>query len=154
MKKIKMWQPIAAVLLGLSASVVASYPAIKMIQSDRSIERKEVLDLDAALREALVKRDIPALQELLADDFELYTINQGVLSKGEWIRNIQKGGMSYTTFAASNLPRFEGHQMRNTMEVSGEFWGVEAVNYPIELSIRTVERKDKRQIKCMVVKRA
>lgn len=154
MKKIKMWQPIAAVLLGLSVSVAASYPAIKMIQNDRTVERAEVIDLDKALREALIKRDIPALQELLADDFELYTINQGVLSKGEWIRNIQKGGMNYTTFTSNNLPRFEGHQMLNTAEVSGQFWGIEAVNYPIELSIRTVERKAKRQIKCMVVKRA
>lgn len=154
MKKIKIWQPVAAVLLGLSASVLASYPAIKMIQNDRSIEREEIIDLDKALRDALVKRDIPALQELLADDFELYTISEGVLSKGEWIRNIQKGGMNYTTFAANGTPEFEGHKMRSTMEVTGEFWGVEAVNYPIELSIRTVERKDKRQIKCMVVKRA
>lgn len=154
MKKIKMWQPIAAVILGLSASVVASYPAIKMIQNGRAIEREEILDLDKALRDALVKRDIPALQELLAHDFELYTINQGVLSKGEWIRNIQKGGMSYTTFEANDMPQFEGHQMRNTASVSGEFWGIEAVDYPIEFSIRTIERKDKRQIKCIVVKRA
>ena len=152
MKKIKTWQPVFAVLLGLSLSAAASYPAIRMIQQDRAIEQAEIIDLDKALREALVKRDIPALQELLADDFELYTINQEVLSKGEWIRNVQKGGMHYTSFETA-VPHFEGNKLLNTAQVSGEFWGMEAVDFPIELSIRTVEGKGKRQIKCLVVKR-
>lgn len=81
MRKIKIWYPIAAVLLGLSVSVAASYPAIKNIKAERAQTKEDVIKLDKALRAALVKHDFAKVSELLSDDFELYTIRHGVSRK-------------------------------------------------------------------------
>ncbi|WP_303818464.1 nuclear transport factor 2 family protein [Actinobacillus minor] len=152
MKRIKFWHPIAAVLLGLSLSVAASYPAIKIIQTERAQQQSEIIELDLALRKALIEHDIPALQNLLAEDFEIYTVNQGVLSKGEWIRNIQRNMVNYTQVKELETPQIQGNQISVLSEVSGEFWGIEAQDKPVQTTIRLVERKDKLQIKCVVIK--
>lgn len=153
MKKVKFWYPIAAVLFGMSVSVLASYPAIKNIKEERAQTKEDVIKLDKALREALVKNDLEAVENLISDDFEIYTISHGVLNKEQWLEEIRTGQMNYTQFTNKETVLFQGKQISNIVEVSGNFWGTQADNYPIEMSIRAVEYKDKQQrIKCMTVK--
>lgn len=153
MRKIKIWYPIAAVLLGLSVSVAASYPAIKNIKAERAQTKEDVIKLDKALRAALVKHDFAKVSELLSDDFELYTIRHGVFDKAQWLAELESGRMSYTEFANNRGTAFQGKQVSNVVEISGNFWGYEAENYPVEMSIRAVETQGKRhRIKCITVK--
>lgn len=153
MKKVKFWYPIAAVFLGLSVSALASYPAIKSIQAERAQTKEDVIKLDKALRAALVRNDLDAVADLISDDFEIYTINHGVLNKNQWIEEIRSGRMDYTQFTNKETILFQGKQISNIVEVSGNFWGYQAEKYPVEMSIRAVEYKDKKQrIKCMTVK--
>lgn len=153
MKKVKFWYPFAAVLLGVIVSVVASYPAIKSIKDERAQTKEDVIKLDKALRDALVKNDLDAVSDLISDDFEIYTITHGVLNKSQWLEEIRTGRMNYTQFTNKETVLFQGKQISNIVEVSGNFWGYQAEKYPIEMSIRAVEYKDKKQrIKCMTVK--
>lgn len=153
MKKVKFWYPIVAVFFGVSVSALASYPAIKSIQAERAQTKEDVIKLDKALRDALVKNDLDAVANLLSDDFELYTITHGVLNKAQWLEEIRTGQMSYSGFTNKETILFQGKQISNIVEVSGNFWGYQAEKYPVEMSIRAVEYKDKQQrIKCMTVK--
>ncbi len=152
MKKVKFWQPIIAVCLGLSASIAGSYPAIKSIQAERSETQAEIVALNHQLHNALLHRDFPALQELLADDFEVHVNSGIVLSKQEWIKNIQRQNLNYADIEELKTFDFQGNQFSSLSNVSGEFCGVESASL-VEATITTVERKDKRQIKRLVIKK-
>ena len=153
MRKVKLWYPIAAVLLGLSVSVLASYPAIKSIKAERAETKADIIRLDKALRAALVKNDIEAIKDLLSDDFELYTINHGVFDKKKWIDEISSGRMNYMQFSNNRDTALQGKQISNVVEITGNFWGYQADHYPVEMSIRAIELKNGKQlIKCITLK--
>ena len=152
MKKVKFWQPVIAVLLGLSASIAGSYPAIKSIQAERSETQAEIVELNHQLLDALLYRDFPALQTLLSDDFEVHVGADLVLTKQEWIKNIQKQNVKYSDIEELKTFNFQGNQFSSLSNVSGEFCGVESASL-VEATITTVERKDKRQIKRLVIKK-
>ncbi|WP_373766879.1 nuclear transport factor 2 family protein [Glaesserella sp.] len=152
MKKVKFWQPIIAVLLGLSASIAGSYPAIQSIKAEREMTKAEIVELNHQLHNALLHRDFPALQALLADDFEIHVGSDLVLSKQEWIKNIQKKNANYSEIQELSNFDFQGNQFTSLSNVSGEFCGVESASL-VEATITTVERKDKRQIKRLIIKK-
>ncbi|OOF59639.1 nuclear transport factor 2 family protein [Rodentibacter myodis] len=152
MKKIEFWHSIVAVILGLSVSVAAGYPAIKTIQAEREQTKSYIIKLDKILRDALIKNDLEKISRLLSDDFELYTIKRGVLNKQQWLEEIRSGRMNYKEFANDRRMLFQGKQISGVVEISGVFWGHQAENYPIEMSIRAVERNDKQRIKCITLK--
>lgn len=152
MKKVKFWYPIAAVFLGVSVSVLASYPAIKEIKAEREEARTNIIELDRALQAALVAQDFETVSDLLSNDFELYTINRGVLNKAQWLEELKSGRMSYQEFSNNQTAGFQGKQFSNIVEISGNFWGKEADHYPVEMTIRAVEHKEKYRIKCVTVK--
>ncbi|AUI65059.1 MULTISPECIES: nuclear transport factor 2 family protein [Glaesserella] len=152
MKKVKFWQPILAIFLGLSASVAGSYPAIKSIKAEREITQTEIIELTQQLHDALLHRDFPQLQALLADDFEVHVGSELVLSKQEWIKNIQRKNVNYGEIETLRNFDFQGNQFTNLSNVSGEFCGVESESL-VEATITTVERKDKRQIKRLIIKK-
>ena len=154
MRKVKLWYPIAAVLLGLSVSVLASYPAIKGIKAERAQTKTEIVKLDRALQTALLNHDLEAMKSILSDDFELYTINNGVFTKDRWIHELASGGMTYTDFS-NNRSTIQGKQISNIVEITGSFWGNDVDHYPVEMSIRAIEVKGgKHLIKCITVKNA
>ena len=57
--------------------------------------KADIIKLDCVLQTALLNNDVDAMNDLLSDDFELYTINQGVFNKVRWINELKSGGMSY-----------------------------------------------------------
>ncbi len=152
MKKVKFWQPVIAVLLGLSASIVGSYPAIQSIKAEREMTQAEIIELNHQLHNALLYRDFPALQLLLSDDFEVHVGAELVLTKQEWIKNIQKQNVKYSDIEELKTFNFQGNQFSSLSNVSGEFCGVESASL-VEATITTVERKEKRQIKRLIIKK-
>lgn len=154
MKKVKFWYPIAAVLFGVSVSVLASYPAIKEIKAERKEAKMNIMQLDRALQAALVAQDFDAVSDLLSNDFELYTIRKGVLNKEQWLEELRTGRMSYHEFSNNHAKGFQGTQYSNVVEITGSFWGRQTENYPVEMTIRAVEHKEKYRIKCVTIKNA
>ncbi len=152
MKKVKFWQPVIAVLLGLSASIAGSYPAIQSIKAEREMTQAEIIELNHQLHDALLYRDFPALQALLSDDFEVHVSSGIVLSKQEWIKNIQKHNLNYSDIEELKTFNFQGNQFSSLSNISGEFCGVDSASL-VEATITTVERKDKRQIKRLIIKK-
>lgn len=152
MKKLKFWYPLAAVVFGMGVSIAASYPAIKNIKAERAQTQHDILNLDNALNEALLKKDLDRIADLLSDDFELYTITHGVLNKAQFLEEIRSGKVSYTEFSNKRMIMFKGKQVSAVVNISGNFWGYQADNYPVEMSIRAMEYKDKQRIKCITVK--
>lgn len=152
MKKVKFWQPVITIFFGLSVSIAGSYPAIKSIKAEREVTHSEIIELNHHLYDALLYRDFPALQNLLSDDFEVH-INSGlVLSKQEWIKNIQKYNLNYSDIEELKTFNFQGNQFSSLSNISGEFCGVDSAGL-VEATITTVERKDKRQIKRLIIKK-
>lgn len=154
MKKLKLYHVILSLAAGAATVAVASYPAIHSIRAEREQDLAEMKVLDERLHQALVNRDYAKLQRLLSDDFELYTIKGDVLSKQEWIKNIQKGGMNYAGIEEVDS-RMKGNQLVSTSVISGSFWGVEDA-WKVEATITALDTKDRShcKIKKMVVKLA
>lgn len=152
MKKIKLYHVLFSLALGAATVAAASYPALHSIRAARAQDLAEMQILDERLHQALVARDYEALQRLLSDDFELYTIRGDVLNKQEWIKNIQKSGMNYTNIHELGR-RMKGSQLVSTSMISGSFWGMEG-SWKIEATITSIDTKDRSncQIKKLVVK--
>lgn len=152
MKKLSYSYALISLVFGLGVSVAASYPAIQGIKIEREHNRAEIRKLDEALRQALIEKNMPKLDELLADDAEIYTIHNGVMSKQQWLKEIETGLINHDAFSNNSHTEFQGLKMSNVVKVSGEFWGVRAKNYAIELSIRAVVDDNGYKIKCITGK--
>lgn len=152
MKKIKLYHVFFSLALGAATVAVASYPALHSIRAERAQDLAELQVLDERLHKALVERDYNTLQHMLSDDFELYTVRGDVMSKQEWIKNIQKGGMNYTNIHELGR-RMKGNQLVSTTQVSGSFWGMDT-DAKIEATITAIDTKNRArcQIKKLVIK--
>lgn len=151
MKKIKLFHVISSLLIGLSVSLIGSYPALAKLLEDRAETQKDIIHLNQELYNAMINRDFSALQELLTNDFEIYLINGDVIRKQEWIKLIQKGVLEFSKM--ENLTSdFQGNQSSNILKSSGEFFGSKTTDIVVELNIRTIIKNSERQIKCIVVK--
>lgn len=141
MKRMKIYHVLFSLLLGIGTVAVASYPALKSIREERRQDLEELIKLDDRLHYALVSRDFSALHKILSDDFELYTANGEVLSKGEFIRNIQKGGIDYDHIFETGA-RIKGNQLVRTNIISGKFWGIEGT-WNIEATITAIDTSNR-----------
>lgn len=153
MKKLKLWHVLFSIGIGLGTATVASYPAVKDLQVARAETFKQMSKLKAQLNKAVMDRDFAKLQQILAEDFELYTSGGEVISKQNWIKNIQKGAMNYASFSRSSKENeLVGYQFTVQESVRGSFFGMAENNYNIEMTITTVQNGDHHQIKRMSVK--
>lgn len=151
MKKVKIAHIALSLVMGASAVAFASYPALKGIQNQRSEDQAEILHLNQALTQALVTRDFPKMQEMIADDFEIYLTNGEVLDKQTWIKAIQKRALNFENIEFFN-PSFKGNELSEVVKVSGDFWGKDTSS-TVQMKIRSISNAQNRQIKCIVVKK-
>lgn len=151
MKKIKLFHVISSLLIGLSVSLIGSYPALAKLIEDRAETQKDIIHLNQELYNAMINRDFSALQELLTSDFELYSPTGEVLRKQEWIKLIQKRVLEFDKVELLATD-FQGNQSSGLLRVDGEFFGIERDNVVVEMNIRTISNQAERQIKCIVIK--
>ncbi|MGX2957093.1 nuclear transport factor 2 family protein [Ursidibacter arcticus] len=151
MKKVKFWQPLVAILCGICISIFASYPAIITVKVERELVQSEILSLNKRLEKAVLEKNFTTLYEILSDNFEIHSVSQGILTRGEWLGNLQKRGVNYEDVKDIEILGFQGNQISKVTKVRGEFWG-DNVDSEIEVTIITVERDGKRQVRRLLIK--
>jgi ketosteroid isomerase-like protein len=85
--------------LGLSAALAAAAPV------DSAAIEKEILRLDAARIEALLKNDVPALERLYADHLSYIHSNGRIDTKKGYLASLSGGNLSYVALRYDPAPR-------------------------------------------------
>jgi ketosteroid isomerase-like protein len=90
---------LAVALMMASATLVLS----QMSGKDTSADEAHIRTLNEASGEAQVKRDIAALDRLLADDFILTRASGVVVNKAQKLADVQSGDRSFTSYRSDDV---------------------------------------------------
>ncbi|WP_018652129.1 nuclear transport factor 2 family protein [Actinobacillus capsulatus] len=138
-----------SLFLGISLSITASLPVIANVEAKQE-QQERVIDVYEELNNALINPNFAKLQSLLADDFELITAKNDTMTKQEWIKNIQKGGMKYGAIQESKIKSKGYDELLVTARVFGDMWD-QAGSWNVKFDIDTKQNGDKVQITKIVV---
>lgn len=139
-----------SLFLGVAFSFVASLPVINNVEA-RQAQQEKLVTAYQTLNKALINPNFETLQSLLAEDFELVTLQKDTLSKQEWIRNIQKGGVKYDSISPSKVKPKGYDELSVTARIFGEMWNHKG-SWNLKLDIDTRQNGDKVQITKIIVK--
>ncbi|WP_150539044.1 nuclear transport factor 2 family protein [Actinobacillus vicugnae] len=139
-----------SLFLGIALSVTASLPVITNIDAKHA-QQEKVIGVYEELNDALINPNFATLQNLLADDFELVIAQNDTMTKQEWIRNIQKGGMKYCTIEESKIKSKGYDELLVTARIFGDMWDQKG-SWNVKFDIDTKQNGDKIQITKIVVK--
>ncbi|WGE89120.1 nuclear transport factor 2 family protein [Actinobacillus arthritidis] len=148
--KLTFKQIFLSLFLGVALSVVASLPVIGNVEAKQA-QQEKVIDAYEQLNHALIHPNFTTLQSLLSDDFELVTLKNDTMTKQEWIKNIQKGGMKYGMITESKIKSKGYDELLVTAKVSGDMWDNQG-HWNVKFDIDTKQNGDKLQITKIVVK--
>lgn len=123
MRKIKFRHILLSLLFAIVASVLWSIPILKDIHRKALITTQDdISKIYWQLNTALVEKDIVGLQKLLADGFQLKTSRGDIISKREWIQNIQNGTMRYSHFSKNEVQALGRNSATVSSIMMGEIW--------------------------------
>lgn len=138
-----------SLFLGIALSITASLPVIANVEAKQE-QQERVIDVYEELNNALINPNFAKLQSLLADDFELITVKNDTMTKQEWIKNIQKGGMKYGAIQESKIKSKGYDELLVTARVFGDMWD-QVGSWNVKFDIDTKQNGDKVQITKIVV---
>lgn len=138
-----------SLFLGIALSITASLPVISNVEVKQE-QQERVIDVYKELNNALINPNFAKLQSLLADDFELITVKNDTMTKQEWIKNIQKGGMKYGAIQESKIKSKGYDELLVTARVFGDMCD-QAGSWNVKFDIDTKQNGDKVQITKIVV---
>lgn len=139
-----------SLFLGIALSITASLPVISNVEAKQE-QQEKVIEVYEELNNALINPNFAKLQSLLADDFELVTSKNDTMTKQEWIKNIQKGGMKYGAIQESKIKSKGYDELLVTARVFGDMWD-QTGSWNVKFDIGTKQNGDKVQITKIVVK--
>ncbi|WP_440163457.1 nuclear transport factor 2 family protein [Actinobacillus pleuropneumoniae] len=137
---------------GIALSFTASLPVITNAEAKQE-QQEKVIHAYEELNNALVNPNFEMLQNLLADDFKLVTLKQDTLTKQEWIKNIQEGGLKYCAITESKIKSKGYNELLVTARILGDMWDNKG-SWNVKFNIDTKQNGDKLQITKIVIKPA
>lgn len=152
MKKVRLKHIVFSLLFGVAVSVFWSMPILQSIQQKAlSTTQEDVEKIYKELNLALMNMDIVRLQKLLADGFQLETSRGDILSKKEWIQNIQNNTMRYSQFFKNEVQAIGRNSAAVSSIVMGEIWNSRDT-WKIVFHLEIVRKGQNVQIQRMVAK--
>jgi ketosteroid isomerase-like protein len=122
--------PAVGLVLLLTAGVAQSKPNTKgMPRSERHESRQEILQLEQKWKDAVLQRNVPAMEELLGDDYIGITPNGTLESKEQTLQNMKNRVVSLSSIEVSDRKiRFYGKTavVTSKAEVTGDMEGSKA----------------------------
>jgi ketosteroid isomerase-like protein len=122
-KSFVRWGSIAALILASCVTIRATQPpTTPMPRAQRHESRHEIDQLEQSWRDALINRNVAAMQALLADDYISISANGTLQSKEQTLANLRTGGLHFKTMEFSDRKvRFYGNTalVTSRAEVSG-----------------------------------
>jgi ketosteroid isomerase-like protein len=131
-RPMKRWTCLSAVglVLLLTGGVAQSKPNNKgMPRSERHESRQEILQLEQKWKDAVLERNVPAMEGLLGDDYIGITPNGTLESKEQTLANMKSRVVSLSSIEISDRKiRFYGKTavVTSKAEVSGDMEGSKA----------------------------
>jgi len=150
--KLTFKQIFLSLFLGVALSIAASLPVISNVEAKQA-QQEKVIDAYEQLNAALINPNFATLQSLLSDDFELVTTQNDTMSKQEWIKYIQKGGIKYGAITESKIKPKGYDELLVTAKISGDMWDNRG-HWNVKFDIDTKQNGDKLQITKIVIKPA
>ncbi|WGE75149.1 nuclear transport factor 2 family protein [Actinobacillus equuli] len=138
-----------SLFLGIALSITADLPVISNVEAKQE-QQEKVIEVYEELNNALINPNFAKLQSLLADDFELVTSKNDTMTKQEWIKNIQKGGMKYGAIQESKIKSKGYDELLVTARVFGDMWD-QTGSWNVKFDIDTKQNGDKVQITKIIV---
>ena len=121
---------VGVVLLLMMAGVAQSKPNKPgMPRSERHESRQEILQLEKQWKDAVIAHNVPAMDNLLADDYIGITPNGTLESKGQTLESMKNGAIHFTSISASDRKvRFYGKTavVTSKADVAGDLEGGKA----------------------------
>ncbi|WGE33580.1 nuclear transport factor 2 family protein [Actinobacillus genomosp. 1] len=149
--KLTFKQIFLSLFLGIALSFTASLPVITNAEAKQE-QQEKVIHVYEELNNALVNPNFETLQRLLSDDFQLVT-KQDTLTKQEWIKNIQEGGLKYCAITESKIKSKGYNELLVTARILGDMWDNKG-SWNVKFDIDTKQNGTKLQITKIVIKPA